>query len=171
MKGRKSTFDNATCSNCGATLSGNEGPFCLQCRIEGAESSIPELKERGRAVKFRVHIWKYARWIIIVISFSICAYFLFNMHKMLAPEKPIRNGYYGTDTVADECIQNLWRISALLQAHKKIPDNIVCPLSEKPYSVTEKRGGVIVVSCPNPEKHECHKLEVNSHDPVPEVRK
>ena len=171
MSDKKSVFDMGKCSKCGAALSDNDGPFCIQCRIEGVEDTIPEQKEKTSSSNSNLNIWKYARWGIIVISLSVCAYFLFNMQKMMAPEKPIRNGSYDTDAVTDECIQNLWRAAALLQSHKEIPEGLVCPLCKKAYIVTENGGGVISVSCPDPAGHKCRKLEVNSTTLVPEVRK
>ena len=169
MSDRKSAFDEGKCSKCGAALSDNDGPFCIQCRIEGIEDTIPEQKEKN--ISSNSNIWKYARWVIIAISLSVCAYFLLNMQKIMSPEKPIRNGSYDTDALTDECIQNLWRTAALLQSHKKIPEELRCPLCKKAYIVTKNRKGIITVSCPDPAGHKCTKLEVNSKTLVPEVRK
>ena len=171
MSDQNSPFYKGKCSKCGMELSENDGPFCMQCRIEGVEDSIPEQKERSRSSSSSSNVWKYARWGIIVISLSICVYFLFNMHKMIPPEKPIRNGSYETNAITDECIQNLWRAASLLQSHKKIPNDLVCPLCKKTYIITTDASGVIFISCPDPGGHGCKKLEVNSNNLVPEVRK
>lgn len=160
------------CSKCGVTLTSDSvDGLCVQCQITGVEDKIPAPKPAVvESPSSLLKIWSYARWVVIVVCFGVCVYFFMNAHKVFAFEKPIRNGSYKTDYTTDECIQNLWKAAALLQSNKPVPKELTCPACGKPYIVT-KEGDYTTVSCPDPAKHGCSALVVNSKSLVPEVKK
>jgi hypothetical protein len=172
MKEEKDNTHALSCFKCGAPLSQEDGgSLCMQCQVESAEDIIPDQKTIKPNVPSHLSgTWRYLRWALILICLAICVYFVMHNKKLFTGKPPIRNGSYRTDTVTDKCIQNLWGISALMQSQKSIPKELTCPASGKPYIVTEQED-MTIVSCPNPAKHKCSILEVNSKKMIPEVKK
>jgi hypothetical protein len=161
------------CSKCGAELSSEAvDGVCVQCQIAGVEEKIPEPEPQipNDAASPFGKFWKYARWGVIAVCLGVGVYYLLDARDLLADKKPIRNGSYNTDAVTDQCIQNLWKAAALMQSGKPIPKKLVCPACGKPYIVTVKEDETIV-SCPDPAKHGCTTLTVNSKNHIPEVIK
>ena len=110
-------------------------------------------------------------WVALFICISIIA---IQAPKLISAftktEKPIRYGTYSTDAGTDQCINNLWRISKVLQEGKLPGKDVVCPVSKKPY-VIDTKGGDIVVRCTNPELHGLKEVRVSKRSPRPEIIK
>jgi len=168
---------NAICENCGETFhkdeqgSGSEEQYCSRCMIKLAEEYIPEktdLSKLKRVTESR--IVRALLWIILFICISVIA---IQVPKLISAftkeEKPIRYGTYSTDTQADQCIKNLWRISKLLQEGKLPGKDIACPVSQKPYTVVIMEDDSIV-RCPNPELHGLKEIRISKKVPRPEVK-
>lgn len=90
--------------------------------------------------------------------------------QSLQPQHPIRTGPYTTRGDCDGCVENLWVYSAALIDGRRLPDDLVCPATDKPYLVTESTAG-IVASCPNPAEHGLAALSVGRGVRVPEARR
>ena len=111
-----------------------------------------------------------SEWIILLACISIIAVQAPKLICAFKGEKPIRYGTYSTDARTDQCINNLWHISKLLQEGKLPGKDILCPMSKKPYVVTTIEEDV-AVCCPNPELHRLKEIRVTKKNPIAEVRK
>lgn len=164
---------NAVCKGCGKILSPDERgtEYCSRCMIERAEEYIPQAPQRPQIKRERKsRAWMVIQVTIIVIGFAIMALQIPRLTAALKEGQPLRYGTCATDKQTDQCIQNLWHISRMLQDGKKPPPDIVCPVSKRPYEIRES-GADIVIRCPNPELHGCTKLSVSTRRPVPEISK
>lgn len=172
MSDNKQSGEFGVCSKCGVALTSDSvDDICVQCQVTGVEDKIPAPKPVANETPSSLaKIWFYARWMVIVVCLGACVYFFMNAREVFAAEKPIRNGSYNTDATTDTCIRNLWKAAALLQSKKEIPKTLICPACKKAYIVI-KEGDVTTVSCPDPAKHGCSALVVNSKTIVPEVIK
>jgi len=164
---------NAVCKGCGKQLGADEqgAEYCSSCMIERAEEYVPEAPEKPLIKRERKsRAWLVVQVTIIVIGLAVIALQTPRLTASLQDGQPLRYGTYATDEQTDQCIENLWHISRMLQDGTALPSDIVCPLSNKPYEIRES-GADIVVRCPNPELHGCKELRVSTRHPVPEISK
>lgn len=165
---------NAICKRCGKPFSKDEQGadseqlYCSRCMIELAEQYVPEEVEISKLKRIRKsRVGMTLLWITLFICISIIAIQAPKLISALTKEeKPIRYGTYSTDAQTDQCINNLWHISKLLQQGKLPGKDIVCPVSKNPYVVTTIEGDV-VVRCANPELHGLKGIRVSEKGPVP----
>ena len=139
--------------------------------IERAEEYVPEEQEKPlikREKKSKT--WLVAQLIIILIGVAVIALQTPRLLAALKEGQPLRQGIYATDEQTDQCIKNLWHISRMLQDGKTPPPDMGCPVSNKPYEITDTDED-IVVRCPNPELHGLKYIQVSKKHPVPEVSK
>lgn len=166
------------CGRCGADIVGviprwrNEKPLCRECSFEleqlaskpgvknvsmddVKEPLTPEEKHR-RAIIFGV----------IVVAFLALGLRIYSIAPLLEPPRPLRHGTFETDTNADRCITELWKLSRQLQ-DGKLPSPIpLCPLSRKTYLIIEGEND-IQINCPNPGEHGLKRLSVSRKRPIP----
>lgn len=129
-----------------------------------------EKKEaRQQAKGKKKKLWLALQWVLLLASITI---FIFQAPRLLysitKENKPHRIGTYDTDKRTDMCIKNLWKVSALLQQDKLPEKNMLCPVSQKPYEITES-GDDIIVSSPSPELYGFEAIQVSKKKPVPEL--
>jgi len=164
---------NAVCKGCGKQLGADEhgAEYCSSCMIERAEEYVPEAPQKPQIKRERKsRVWLVVQVVIIVIGLAIMALQAPRLTAALKEGQPLRYGTYATDAQTDQCIENLWHISRMLQDGTAPPSDMVCPLSNKPYDIRES-GEDIVVRCPNPELHGLKQIQVSKRHPVPEVTK
>lgn len=165
---------SAVCKRCGKPLNkGKQGAdsdqlYCSRCIIELAEQYVPEEVESSKLKRIRKsRVGVVLLWIILCACISIIAIQVPKLISVFTKgEKPIRYGTYSTDAQTDQCINNLWNISKLLQQGKLPGKDIVCPVSKNPYVITTIEGDV-VVSCANPKLHGLKEIRVSEKDPIP----
>jgi hypothetical protein len=164
------TAPTGLCKKCGKIVDKDQF-YCSQCIIELAEENITEPAEdtqkQPRPARSRTKV--VAQWIVLLVCFAIIA---FQMQKLFAVFKkiqPIRNGTYETNAPTDQCINNLWHISKLLQEGKLPGNDIVCSASGKPYVIV-KVGEDTGARCPSPGLHGFSEISVSRHSPRPEVK-
>lgn len=139
-----------------------------QEKVARQQEKATREQKKGRKKK----MWFVAQWVSLIVCIGIIIYqvpALISISKSDA--KPIRHGTYDTDALTDQCINNLWQISKLIQEEKE-PDysSIVCPVSGKPYVIVRTDDDIIVHS-PNPEQHGFKKIRISKKKPVPELIK
>jgi len=164
----------AICKKCGKSFTkgeqtaDNEQLYCSSCMIELAEQYVPEEVEISKSKRIRKsRVGVVLLWIILCVCILIIAIQAPKLISALTKEeKPIRYGTYSTDAQTDQCINNLWHISKLLQQGKLPGKDIVCPVSKKPYVVTTIEGDT-VVRCANPRFHGFKEIRVSENDPMP----
>ena len=164
---------NAVCKECGRSFSADEqgAEYCDSCMIERAEQYVPEAAEKPQIKRERKsRTWLVLQLIILLVCFAIIALQTPRLISAFKENQPLRYGTCATDAQTDQCIKNLWHISKLLQEDRLHTNGMVCPVSKKPYEITDT-GEDVVVRCPNPELHGCTELQVRKRRPVPEVRK
>ncbi len=131
-------------------------------RQKGRETRKAEAEQKKK-------IWPICQWIVLIVCMGII---LFQSPKLISAVKqkkqPLRNGTYATDERTDQCITNLWKISAMLQQRKMNIDVISDPASKKPYKVTHTEDDVIVRT-PHPEIYGFREIQVRKNNPVPEL--
>lgn len=128
-----------------------------------------EHEERRKAQRRR--LWRFSLGMLLAACLAVM---VFQSKQVLSAlrqkDRPLRQGSFATDPLADRCVENLWRISARLQRMQPPGSNFVCPASGKPYGLTRKNNNM-VVRCPNPGKHGLAELRVDRINPVPKVVK
>ena len=160
----------AVCKRCGKPVD-SEGTYCSQCIIELAEEDITESEDIPRIERpKKSRVKAVVQCFIILVCISVIAIQIPKLISAFEEDKPIRYGTYSTDARTDQCINNLWQISKLLQEKSLPADNIVCPASGKPYVVTNT-GEDIVVYCPAPGLYGFSIIKVSREHPVPEIKK
>jgi hypothetical protein len=82
----------------------------------------------------------------------------------------IRVGATDTDPDTEACIDTLWRVSSLLQNRGFEGEELLEPLTHRPYNVHLSHGET-VVECPNPSAHNLRSLHVSSSHRAPEARR
>ncbi|MEA1935729.1 MAG: hypothetical protein U9M96_02770 [Thermodesulfobacteriota bacterium] len=160
----------AGCKRCGKPVDSGE-IYCSQCIIELAEEDITESEEIPRVERpKKSRVKAVVQCFILLVCIAIIAIQIPKLISAFEKDKPVRYGTYSTDAKTDQCINNLWQISKLLQEKRLPADNIVCPASGKPYVVTNT-GEDIVVSCPAPGLYGFSIIKVSKKHPVPEIKK
>ncbi len=164
---------SAICKKCGEPLNkGGQGTdsdqlYCSRCMIELAEQYVPEEVEISKLKRIRKsRVWVPLLWIALLVCISIIAIQVPKLISAFEEEKPIRYGTYSTGAQTDQCIKNLWHISKVLQEGKFPGKDIVCPVSKKPYVMTNM-GGDGMVRCANPQLHGFKEIRVSEKDPMP----
>jgi len=167
------------CEKCGGPIAGHiearqdGGTYCRSCTIHIASELVSraesdeavrqeEMAHRQEGRGRGLLIFQYA---IILAAVVLIVLQVPTISRSLQGEKPLRQGTWETDSAGDECIANLWKVSALLQQGKTI-GGLKCPVSTKPYALA-KEGGTLTVNCPNPGLHGLVTLRVRKGDPVP----
>ncbi len=165
------------CKKCGKPFNKEEQgadieqQYCSHCMIDLAEQYVPEETEMSKLKQIRKsRIGTVLLWVILLACLSIIAIQIPSIMSALEEEKPARYGVQSTDAVTNQCINNLWHISKLLQEGKLPGKDIVCPLSKKPYVVITTEDDVIA-RCPNPEEHGFKEIQVSKINPIPEIKK
>jgi len=166
----KEASPTGRCKRCGKVVDGDQF-YCGQCIIELAEETITGPKDDKhkppRPGKSRKKV--VAQWIVLLVCFAIIAFQMPKLFAAFKEDQPIRQGTYETNAQTDQCINNLWHISKLLQDGRLPGNDIVCPASGKPYVIV-KAGEDTVARCPNPGLHGFSKISVSRRSPCPEVR-
>ena len=155
------------CSRC-AALKAAQDAVCdvnLQIKEKETRTEAEELKKKRKSM-----IWVTSQWLILFICIAVIIIQFPKLIKSFKEEKQIRHGSYSTDAKADQCIKNLWLISKMLQEGKLPGNDIVCPVSKKPYVVTKKEDDV-VVKVPNPGLYGFKEMRVSNKNPVPTIIK
>ncbi|MBW1702469.1 MAG: hypothetical protein JRJ69_01930 [Deltaproteobacteria bacterium] len=156
------------CSRCAALKASQDAVQDVEQRIEEKESKSRDREEKK---KRKSRLWIAAQLIILFVCVSIV---VVQAPKLISAftekEKPFRYGTYSTDSRTDQCINNLWRISKLLQQGQMPGKDIVCPVSKRPYMVTTVDGD-LVVRCPNPVLHGFEEIMISKTNPMPELIK
>jgi hypothetical protein len=110
--------------------------------------------------------------IVAVASVAVMLVQIPALRAAFAPLPSLHDGAASTDAGTEQCIDALWRISALVQQGESKEAiarlSIREPLTHAPYAVS-KDGGALVVECPNPAAHGLKRLRVRSDAPVPEA--
>lgn len=159
----------ADCTVCGNTLKAGEeeGGTCFTCRIGRLQEKVPvEARNSASAPPCRHRSLK--PFILAAVAAACAlgtALLLPGAFRAMRSTQPLRVGTYATDIGGDQCIANLWKAAAKLQAGGAAVE-YVCPVSRAQYLVETSDDGT-VVSCPNPEKHGLRSLSASSIAPVP----
>ncbi len=158
------------CKTCGKTVEGDR-EYCNTCIIKLAEENIPDADEKIHLISEPVQSRKKVvlQVCVLLVCIAAIAVQLPGMIDAFKEKQPIRQGTYQTSAKTDQCINNLWQISRLLQDGKKPGMDIVCPASGTPYLIFEKDGD-IVAQCPNPDLHGFTEMRVSKDAPRPEVK-
>lgn len=182
-QGRQMPDSDPRCAKCGkvlttavnATDTGNH--YCRTCLLELAgqmvsESDTREKKkkesiEKTRSLQRRLPLM--IKWACLFAALGILAFRMQYITASLQKDKPLRQGTYDTNTVTDNCIQNLWIISSRMRSGDFLTADLTCPLSAKPYR-SELFDERITVLCPNAQLHNLMELKVSQDAPVPVVR-
>jgi hypothetical protein len=166
------------CGRCGAGIVGvipkwrNEKPLCRECAFELEQMN---LRPAGKMIAVdkektpltseeknkRIALISLLGVVILILLIRI-----YTIAPLLQAPKPIRQGVTATDSLTDECIEQLWRLSKNLQDGKKLNLLLLCPRSSRQYIVTELTDDTII-SCPTPEEHGLAKLTVSRRSPIP----
>ncbi len=163
-----------TCQSCGAALRGDEGPYCSQCQIARDEEAMDEIQAAKEEEHPDLPETEKSRTGLVIKVMLLCACVVviaFQLPRVITSiegDQPIRKGTYETDALTDECIENLWKISRMLEEGKLPDDSLVCPESGEPYTVYQDANNPTVV-CPNPKAHGLIQLRVSRMFPCPEV--
>ncbi|RKX58945.1 MAG: hypothetical protein DRP37_07265 [Thermodesulfobacteriota bacterium] len=120
------------------------------------------MKKGGVGIKFQ--------WIILIFCIFLITTQVPALFSVFKEEKYVESAPYTSNSQTDQCVDNLWYISKLLQQGKSLGKDMVCPMTGKPYLVTTTEDDV-VVCCPNPEKHGFKKICISKKDPMPEIVK
>ena len=155
------------CSRCAALKAAQDAVYDVGKQIEKKETRIEteELKKKRKSM-----MWIISQWLILFICTAIIIIQFPRLISCFKAEKQIRHGSYSTDDRTDQCIKNLWLISKMLQEGKLPGDNIVCPVSKKPYVVTKTEDDVMV-KAPNPGLYGFKEMRVSKKNPVPTIIK
>jgi hypothetical protein len=166
------------CVKCGAEIVGviprlwDSKPMCRECTFElelqaakpdagrfkvedEKEPLTPEEKQR-RAIIFG----------ILTVAFLALGLRGLAIAPLLKPAQPLRHGTFETDSTTDRCINELWKLSRLLQDRRLSSPMPLCPLSGKAYLLIEGENDT-QISCPNPEEHGLTRLGVSRKRPIP----
>jgi hypothetical protein len=166
------------CGRCGAGIVGvipkwrNEKPLCRECAFELEQMN---LRPAGKMIAVdtektpltseeknkRIALISLLGVVILILLIRI-----YTIAPLLQAPKPIRQGVTATDSLTDECIEQLWRLSKNLQDGKKLNLLLLCPRSSRQYIITELTDDTII-SCPTPEEHGLAKLTVSRRSPIP----
>ena len=155
------------CSRCAALKAAQDAVCDIDRQIEEKETGIEleELKKKRKSM-----IWIISQWLILFICIAVIIIQFPRLISAFKEEKQIRHGSYSTDAKADQCIKNLWLISKMLQEGKLPGNNIVCPVSKKPYIVIRTEDDV-VVKVPKPGLYGFKEMRVSKKNPVPTIIK
>jgi len=158
-----------SCSECGGIFRAEELNrledmlLCPQCYLAVTERLARERGEKrptpAKKRKSRKKEGVLLAAAVLLMLFS--AYQWSSALPQLDRPSPIRRGYAHYDRGTDACIANLWKAARMLQEGKLPGGELVCPVSGKPYKV-EKKGAVVRVFCPNPERHGASCLYVDN---------
>ena len=166
----KEASPSGHCKKCGKSIDSDQ-LYCSQCIIELAEENITEPAEDTqkppRPAKSRKKV--VAQWVVLLICIAIIAFQMPKLFAAFKENQPLRHGTYKTNTQTDQCINNLWHISKLLQDGKLPGNDIACPASGKPYVII-KTGEDTVARCPNPGLHGFSEISASMLSPCPEVK-
>ena len=166
----KEASPTGRCKKCGKIVDSDQ-LYCSQCIIELAEENITEPAEDTqkppRPARSRKKV--VAQWIVLLVCVVIIAFQMPKLFAAFKEDQPIRHGTYETDAQTDQCINNLWHISRLLQDGNLPGNDIVCPASGKPYVII-KAGEDTVARCPNPGLHGFSEISASMLSPCPEVK-
>lgn len=169
------------CDQCAVPGAGNSF-ICTRCAaLMAAKDAVTgfdqdqEDKAAGKQIekekkKLKSRLRLAFQWAILVVAVTIIVIQVPKIVVEFKDNKPIRSGTYATDAKTDQCINNLWRISRLLQEGRMPGKDMVCPVSQKPYVLTTVRGN-IVARCANPELHGFREMRVSKRFPRPEIKK
>ena len=158
------------CKKCGKIVDSDQ-LYCSQCIIELAEENITEpaedMQKSPLPAKSRKKV--ITQCTILLVCIVIIAFQMPKLFAAFKEDQPIRRGTYETNEQTDQCINNLWHISRLLQDGKLPGNDIVCPASGKPYVIV-KAGEDTVARCPNPGLHGFSEISASMRSPCPEVK-
>ena len=166
------------CGRCGAGIVGvipkwrNEKPLCRECAFELEQMN---LRPAGKMIAVSTEKTpltseeknkRIALISLLGVAILILLIRIYTIAPLLQAPKPIRQGVTATDSLTDECIEQLWRLSKNLQEGKKLNLLFLCPRSSRQYVVTELTDDTII-SCPSPSEHGLAKLTVSRRSPIP----
>ena len=109
-------------------------------------------------------------WVIAAASLAVLVVQIPSIHGALAARPSLHSGADVAD--AQACIDELWKISALVQQGAsaetlaRVP--LTEPLTDARYAVT-REGDTLIVACPNPALHGLTRLRITADAPMPEA--
>jgi hypothetical protein len=169
-----SSPENTTCLVCGTRFQKQPGApdMCPSCLKKGA-ARYGGAKEAAEAPGSAKPPRRLGLWIVLGASLALNAYEFPHLKKtlgLLFPPPPLPVSQRSDPK--EECIANLWNVSALIQKGNwpagQTPD-MICPVAKAPYRTTKTEKGDLEVSCPNPAAHGLKALRVSRDHPTPDA--
>jgi len=149
-------------------------PLCRNCAFKfdsddktpapGKQEGREKRKRQPRGRNIANLIWGG----VLLASLITFLALLPRLTSSFAGDRPARIGTAEIDSVGDQCINNLWKISKILQETGLIEGGITCPASGKTYNVQVLQSDT-VVSCPSPELHKVTSISVSKNSPFPKT--
>jgi len=157
------------CRRCGRSVDGDE-QYCSQCEVELEEEHIEDTGEEGEDLSPPVRsLRRLVIQLALLLAFTgLIAFRIPSVISAFEDDQPIRKGTYATDAETDQCIENLWKVSRMLEDGILPDKTMVCPASGKPYIVLEDPANTTVY-CPDPQAHGLKEIRVSRMFPCPEV--
>jgi hypothetical protein len=107
--------------------------------------------------------------VVVVICLAVVASQLPSLRAAFSTPPSIRVGAEpGDDAPTEACVDTLWKISRLMQYSTYQEDEVLEPVTQRPY-VVRHDGGDMVVECPNPGAHNLRSLHVSTAHRAPEA--
>lgn len=155
------------CSRCLALEAARDASNNIDTRIKERAGKEKSRESKRRKLK---RLGLTAQIAVILLCLVTILLYMPKIINGFNNNKPLRHGTYKTDKYSDKCISDLWRISKMLQQGQIPGDNIVSPVSSKPYEIIRTENDIIV-RCPDPERYGLKDIRVSKLNPVPEVVK
>jgi hypothetical protein len=111
-------------------------------------------------------------WVIAAVSIAVIAVQIPSIRASLAARPSLHAGVDVEDAGTQACIDELWKVSALVrqgasaETLARLP--LTEPLTHARYAVT-REGDALVVACPNPTRHGLTRLRITDAAPMPEA--
>jgi hypothetical protein len=137
--------------------------------LSGRKKRKAERKEDVDVMrKMQELLWAAVQWGLVLACFGVMIVQVPDLIRVLAEDKPIRQGTYDTDEKTDACIRVLWLASKQLQEGKKPDASLTCPEGGQPLKVI-KVGVDVIVQVPNPEIYGFRDMRISKINPIPEL--
>ena len=169
------------CGRCNEEIVGvipqwdGEIPVCRNCAYSGTgkrSARVPEEGQNGPGENGKTQpqsrIGPGVGTFVLIAGLVIIGMSAGNFISALEPDRPQYRGAKDLDSVSEACIENLWKITRLIQDGALQWPKMNCPATGQPYRIVHKSGDT-EVSCPSPGKHNVSRMWVSRKSPVPEV--
>ena len=108
--------------------------------------------------------------VVVGICLVIVASQLPSLRTAFSVPPSIRIGAAPSDDgPTEECVDTLWKISRMMQYSTYQQEDVLEPLTQRPYLV-RRDGADTVVECPNPGAHNLRSLHVSTAHRAPEAK-